>query len=115
MATVIRFARHGTKKKPFFRIVVQDHHSPRDGKFIEKLGTFDPVKGLGSLVVSRERIQYWMSAGAQLSDSVKNRLKLKFKEWESGATPATPASSSEVAAPKKKVADKKKSAAPKEA
>jgi len=110
MATVIRFARHGTKKKPFFRIVVQDHQSPRDGKFIEKLGTFDPIKGLGSLVVSRERIQYWMSTGAQLSDSVRNRLKLKFKEWETGVVaPVTEA------APKKKPSAKKTSEAPKEA
>jgi small subunit ribosomal protein S16 len=87
MATVIRFARHGTKKKPYFRIVVQDHRSPRDGRFIEHIGAFDPIKGLPSLVISRERLSYWLGTGAQLSVSVKNRLKLKMREWESAVTP----------------------------
>jgi len=75
MATVIRFARHGTKKKPYFRIVVQDHRSPRNGKFIEHIGAFDPIKGLSSVVVKRDRLEYWLSTGAQMSLSVKNRLR----------------------------------------
>jgi small subunit ribosomal protein S16 len=90
MATVIRFSRHGTKKKPYFRIVVQDHHFPRDGRFIEHIGAFDPIKGPGSLTISRERLNYWLGTGAQLSLSVKNRLKAKMKEWETGVTPETP-------------------------
>jgi len=83
MATVIRFARHGTKKKPYFRIVVQDQRSPRDGKFIEHIGAFDPVKGPGSLTVSRPRLEYWLGSGAQMSLSLKNRLKKTLKEWAS--------------------------------
>lgn len=82
MATVIRFARHGSKKRPFFRIVVQEHRSPRDGRFIEKLGYFIPQKGVASLHVSRPRLEYWLSCGAQMSTSVKNRLKTKIKEWK---------------------------------
>lgn len=88
MATVIRFARHGTKKRPYFRIVVQDHRSPRDGRFIEHIGAFDPIKGDQSLTVERERLQYWLGTGAQLSLSVKNRLKSKMKEWASTPKPA---------------------------
>lgn len=92
MATVIRFARHGTKKKPYFRMVVQDHRSPRDGRFIEHIGAYDPQKGDASLVVERDRLEYWTSTGAQLSDSVRTRLKLKMKEWAAQSpTASTPA------------------------
>lgn len=88
MATVIRFSRHGTKKKPYFRIVVQDKQFPRDGRFIEHIGSFDPLKGLKSVTIERDRLEYWLGTGAQMSNSVSNRLKLLRKEWEKGA--ATP-------------------------
>lgn len=81
MATVIRFARHGTKKRPYYRIVVQDSRSPRDGRFIEHIGAFNPLKGDESLVVERARLEYWMSVGAQLSDSVHNLVRKKLTEW----------------------------------
>ncbi len=84
MATVIRFARHGTKKKPFFRIVVQDQHAARDGRFIENIGYFSPTKGDTSLNVERPRLEYWLSVGAQMSDSVRNRVRLLMKQWQSG-------------------------------
>jgi small subunit ribosomal protein S16 len=90
MATVIRFSRHGTKKKPYYRIVVQDHHFPRDGKFIEHIGAYDPIKGDPSLTISRERLQYWLGTGAQMSTSVSNRLKLKLKEWAATPEGASP-------------------------
>ena len=80
MATVIRFARHGTKKKPFYKIVVQDQRSPRDGKFIEKLGSFDPGNN-DALTVSRERIAYWLGTGAQMSDAVAKRTRTQLREW----------------------------------
>ena len=83
MATVIRFARHGTKKKPYYRIVVQDKTSPRDGKFIEHIGSFDPLKNDAFNVV-RDRLEYWLGTGAKMSDSVKNRLKVVRKQWASG-------------------------------
>jgi small subunit ribosomal protein S16 len=88
MATVIRFARHGTKKRPYYRIVVQDQHSPRDGRFIDHIGAYNPIKGETSLVIQRDRLEYWLSTGAQMSTSVANRLKQKRKEWTTaGASP----------------------------
>lgn len=101
MATVIRFARHGCKKRPYFRIVVQDKRAPRDGRFIDHIGAYDPVKGAASVVVERDRLEYWLSTGAQMSDSVKNRLKSKMAET---------ASSEVVAAPVKAAAGAKRSA-----
>ncbi len=87
MATVIRFARHGTKKKPYFRIVVQNKTAARDGRFIEHIGSFNPVKE-GSVAVERDRLEYWLGTGAVMSDSVKNRVKILQKQWQ-GASPAT--------------------------
>ena len=93
MATVIRFARHGTKKRPFYRIVVQDKRSPRDGKFVEHIGSYDPLKN-DTVTIERERLQYWLSTGAQMSTSVKNRLKPKRREWAGSTVPSpVPASS----------------------
>lgn len=106
MATVIRFARHGTKKKPYFRIVVQDGRSPRDGRFIEHIGAFDPIKGDQSVSIERERLLHWLGVGAQMSDSVRNRLRLKMKEWQ--GAPVAPSEPVAPAAPKatKKTAKK---------
>jgi len=84
MATVIRFARHGTKKRPYFRIVVQDQRSPRDGRFVEHIGAYDPLKGDTSLSVKRDRLAYWVGTGAQMSDSVKNRLKTTLVDLAKG-------------------------------
>lgn len=85
MATVIRFSRHGTKKKPYFRMVVQDNRAPRDGKFVEHIGAYDPIKGDASLSVKRNRLEYWLSTGAQLSDSVRTRLKPVLKQLQAAA------------------------------
>jgi small subunit ribosomal protein S16 len=82
MATVIRFSRHGSKKRPYYRIVVQDSRSPRDGRFIEHIGAYNPVVGASSLSVERERLEYWLSTGAQLSTSVKNAVRGKLAEWK---------------------------------
>ena len=90
MASVIRFSRHGTKKRPFFRIVVQDHRSPRDGRFIENIGTFDPLKGTSSLKIERDRLQYWLSVGARPSLSIKNRLSAANAIAERATAPSTP-------------------------
>ena len=94
MATVIRFARYGTKKRPFYRIVVQDQRSPRDGKFIENIGVYDPRKGDSTLKVERARLEYWVGTGAQMSDSVASKVKVLRKQWSLGATaeqtPAAP-------------------------
>lgn len=79
MATVIRYARHGTKKKPFYRIVVQEKSAPRDGRFIDRVGTFDPLKGDASLVISSEKLAYWVSKGAIMSEAVRNQVKKSRK------------------------------------
>ena len=75
MAVKIRLARHGTKKKPFYRIVVADGESPRDGKFLEKVGTYDPLIEPAKISINSERIKYWMEQGATPSDTVKSLLK----------------------------------------
>ncbi len=75
MAVVIRLARHGAKKKPFYRIVVADSESPRDGKYLENVGTYDPLFDPVKVTLKSERIQYWMGQGAKPSDTVRSLLK----------------------------------------
>ena len=71
----IRLRRMGAKKAPYYRIVVADSRMPRDGRFIEELGTYDPEKETGKLDVNMERVQYWISNGAQPTDTVRGLLK----------------------------------------
>jgi small subunit ribosomal protein S16 len=77
---VIRLSRGGAKKRPFFNIVVSDSRERRDGRFIERVGFYNPVASGGEepLRVSHERISYWTSKGAQLSDTV-SRLVAQSK------------------------------------
>jgi small subunit ribosomal protein S16 len=73
MALKIRLARAGAKKRPYYRIVVADSQSPRDGRYIEKLGTYDPLQPRGSaerIKFSEERVQHWLGVGAQPTDRV---------------------------------------------
>lgn len=77
MSTKIRLSRAGAKKKPFYRIVVTNSRSPRDGDFIEKLGTYNPVlpgDSANRVTLDAERIKYWLSVGAQPSDRVHKFL-----------------------------------------
>ncbi len=71
----IRLRRMGAKKAPYYRIVVADSRSPRDGRFIEELGTYDPMAEAGKLKVDMERVKYWVSNGAQPTDTVRGLLK----------------------------------------
>ncbi len=75
MAVVIRLKRVGGKNQPCFRVVVADSRSPRDGRFIEKLGSYDPVRGQEVVQVDRERARYWLDQGAQPSDTVRDIFK----------------------------------------
>jgi small subunit ribosomal protein S16 len=68
-------ARHGAKKKPFYRIVVADSESPRDGKFLENVGTYDPLYDPAKIILKTERIRYWMDQGALPTDTVQSLLK----------------------------------------
>lgn len=75
MAVKIRLRRVGTKNVPCFRIVVADGRSPRDGRFIENIGTYNPEKPKDNFKVDVERAKYWMQKGAQPSDTVRSILK----------------------------------------
>jgi small subunit ribosomal protein S16 len=75
MAVKIRMKRVGAKNAPVFRIVVADGRSPRDGKFIEELGTYQPLKKGNNYTLDLERAKYWLSKGAQPSDTVASFLK----------------------------------------
>ena len=73
MATKIRLARGGSKKRPFYRIVAADTRAPRDGRFIEKLGTYNPLLAKDNaerVTMNKERVQYWLDQGAQPTDRV---------------------------------------------
>jgi small subunit ribosomal protein S16 len=71
----LRLARHGAKKMPFYRIVAADKRDPRDGRFIEILGHYNPVDAAKPLVIKTDRVQYWLDLGAQPSATVKRLLK----------------------------------------
>jgi len=75
MAVKIRMKRVGAKNAPVFRIVVADSRSPRDGKFIEELGTYQPLKKGNNFTMDLERAKYWLSKGAQPSDTVASFIK----------------------------------------
>jgi small subunit ribosomal protein S16 len=75
MAVRIRLARHGAKKSPFYRIVVADGESPRDGRFLETVGTYNPLKEPAEVTLKSDRIEYWLGQGATPSDTVKSLLK----------------------------------------
>ena len=78
MAMKIRLARGGSKKRPFYRIVAADSRMPRDGRFIEKLGTYNPLLPKDSeerVKMNMERVQYWLGEGAQPSDRVSRFLE----------------------------------------
>jgi small subunit ribosomal protein S16 len=74
MAVKIRLARVGAKKRPFYRIVASDVRSPRDGRFLEKLGTYDPTTEPSTVVVDRPRIDYWLGVGAKPTETVARLL-----------------------------------------
>ena len=79
MAVAIRLTRLGAKKKPFYRIVVTDQRSPRGGRFLENIGTFDPLRE-GSFTIDAARLAYWQGTGAQASDTVAHLIKASAKK-----------------------------------
>ena len=79
MAVSIRLRREGAKNRPYYRVVVADGRSPRDGKFIEILGTYDPKQTGKNSSFSVERAEYWISKGAQPSDTVRSLIKMQKK------------------------------------
>lgn len=77
MAVKIRLQRHGSKKRPFYFIVVADGRSPRDGKFIQKLGTYNPLTVPATIQLDRQRALDWLHKGAQPTDTVRRILSFK--------------------------------------
>jgi small subunit ribosomal protein S16 len=75
MSVKIRLARGGAKKKPFYRIVVADNDSPRDGRFIETVGTYDPLHNPAKVTIKGDRVQYWVGQGAIPTSTVNSIFK----------------------------------------
>lgn len=75
MAVKIRLARRGTKKKPFYRVIAAHSSFPRDGRFLEVLGTYDPRNKTTGLNLKTDRIQDWIARGAEVSDTVRRIMK----------------------------------------
>ena len=74
MAVKIRLKRMGSKKNPFYRVVVADSRSPRDGRFIETVGTYNPLVAENQVTLKEDRVLAWLADGAQPSDTVRNIL-----------------------------------------
>src|SRR2546428_7555677 len=100
MAVAIRLRREGALNRPYFKVVVTDKRSPRDGKFIEIVGTYDPKKAGQNSTLKLDRIEHWISKGAQPSDTVRSLIK-KTKNPEAAAKKAAAAAAKKAApAPK---------------
>ena len=90
MSVTIRLTRAGTKKVPYYRVVAADHRSPRDGRFIEQLGVYDPLREPVEFRVDEQRLAHWLSVGALPSQTVGELLR----ELKKSAPPAAAASKS---------------------
>jgi len=75
MGLVIRLRRHGAKKRPFYRIVVTDSRSPRDGRFVDQIGTYDPAFDPPKVTLKTEQAEQWLKSGAQPSETVRKLIK----------------------------------------
>lgn len=84
MAVKIRLARMGDKKRPFYRVVIADSRSPRDGRFIEVIGQYNPREEPSYINIDKEKACRWLARGAQPTDAVKNLLKISgiLKEFQ---------------------------------
>lgn len=89
MSTKIRLMRFGKKKQPFYRIVVMDEDSPRNGKYIEKIGLYNPLKE-DETVIDTERTLYWLNNGAKPTDTVRDMLRKQGLFKQKNSTDQTP-------------------------
>jgi small subunit ribosomal protein S16 len=87
MSVKIRMKRVGAKNAPVYRIVVADARSPRDGKFIEEIGTYQPLKAADNFKLDLDRANYWLSQGAQPSETVASFIKKAGKAAAAAAAP----------------------------
>ena len=88
MALVIRLRRHGSRKKPFYRIVVADSRSPRDGRFVEQVGTYDPAFDPPRVTIKGDAAGRWLKAGAKPSDTVRKLIKRAAASTEASTVSA---------------------------
>jgi small subunit ribosomal protein S16 len=93
MAVSIRLRREGAKNSPYYKVVVADKRSPRDGKFIEIIGNYDPKKAGANSTLNVERAEYWIARGAQPSDTVRSLIKKNRTRAAAVATPGEPEAS----------------------
>lgn len=93
MSVKIRLSRHGAKKRPYYRIVVADARDPRDGRFIEQVGTYDPRSPSAALRMDRAKVDAWLKQGAQPTQTVRSLMKRAAKEAGADAPAPTPESS----------------------
>lgn len=75
MPVKMRLARHGAKKRPFYRVVVAESECPRDGRFLEVVGTYNPISNPAQVDLKADRVQYWLEQGAIPTDTVRNLIK----------------------------------------
>jgi small subunit ribosomal protein S16 len=87
MAVKLRLARRGAKKAPFYHLVATDSRNPRDGKFNEEIGTYDPSFSPAKVTIKEERLNHWLKVGAKPSPTVTQLLKL-LKKTQAAAQPA---------------------------
>ena len=80
MSVMLRLSRQGAKKKPYYRVVVTDKRAKRDGRFIEHIGIYDPNRTPVEVRFDEDRLKYWLSMGAQTSQTVGELIKRKHKE-----------------------------------
>ena len=103
MAVSIRLRREGALNRPYYKVVVADSRSPRDGKFIEIIGTYDPKKTGHNSTLKMDRIEHWISKGAQPSDTVRSLIKKNKKQAANApaeeTAPAAPPAEETAAAP----------------
>ena len=105
MSVTLRFQRHGSKNRPFYDLVATDHKNSRDGKFIEKVGYYDPKHKPSLFKINEERVKHWYALGAEVSNTVRLLLhKNNFKLERAKTTPksATPKAKKEKPAKTKK-------------
>lgn len=120
MAVKIRLSRGGSKKRPYYRIVVADERAPRDGRFIERVGTYDPLLPKDSeqrVTLKSERIQHWLSVGAQPTDRVLRFLDsagLMKREARNNPQKALPGKKTQERIDAKREAEEAAAAAPAE-
>ena len=104
MAVSIRLRREGAKNRPYYKVVVADKRSPRDGKFIEIVGHYDPKKPDHNSGLKLDRVEHWISRGAQPSDTVRSLIKKNSKQAAASSSTSTAAPAPQETAPKAQAA-----------